>query len=296
MPQANIAIKSRLRVEPTASGFGAFVSGVDLREPIDADLYTELERALGTHGVLALRQQPIGDDAQEALIRWFGPPNALAKQMSKANNTNPYFYDVSNVDENGAIMSLEHERRHYLLANMFWHTDMSMRQPPARVTMLSARVLPEVDPPNTEFADMRAAWAALSAERQRELEPLQVEHSVYASRRKVGYTNFNEETRKLLPPTVHPLVRTHAGSGRKGLYMGAHASHIIGWPEDKGQALLEELVEFATQPRFRYIHEWEPHDLLIWDDSCTLHRSVPFDDQKYRRELRWCSARELEPV
>lgn len=285
-----------LQIDPSPSGFGAGISGIDLTRPITREQYEEVERALSAHGVLYFRNQPIDDEHQELFIKWFGPPNVTAKQLNNSRMTNPHFYDVSNVDENGKIMGEEHERRLYLKANLFWHTDMSMRQPPARVTVLSARVLPEVDPPNTEFADMRAAWEALPPARQKELEGLLVEHSVYASRAKVGYTNFSEETRKLLPPTEHPLVRTHAGSGRKGLYMGAHASHVIGWPEAKGRALLEELVEFATQPRFRFVHEWQPFDVLMWDDSCTLHRAVPFDDQKYRRELRWCSARELEPV
>lgn len=285
-----------LKVDPSPSGFGAGVSGIDLTCPVTKEQYEALEDLLSAHGVLYFRNQPINDEQQEALIRWFGPPNALAKQLNNSRITNPYFYDVSNVDENGVIMKEDHERRLYLLANLYWHTDMSMRQPPARVTMLSARVLPEVDPPNTEFADMRGAWEALPPERQQQLEGLMVEHSVYASRAKVGYTNFNEETRKLLPPTQHPLVRTHQRSGRKGLYMGAHASHIIGRPQEEGAKLLEELVEFATQPRFRYVHKWQPNDLLVWDDSTTLHRATPFDDQKYRRELRWCSCRELEPV
>lgn len=285
-----------IQVEPTASGFGAEVSGIDLCRPITATQYAEVEAALARHGVLSFRNQPVDDGHQEQLVRWFGPPNATAAQLNNSRMTNPYFYDVSNVDEKGEIMSEEHERRLYLKANLFWHTDMSMRQPPARVTILSARVLPEVDPPDTEFADMRAAWEALAPARQRELEGLRVEHSVYASRAKVGYTNFSEETRKLLPPSEKPLVRLHPGSGRRHFYMGAHASHVIGWPEDKGRQLLEELLEHATQPRFRHVHKWQPRDLLMWDDSCTLHRSRPFDDQKYRRELRWCSARELEPV
>ncbi|CAN5388863.1 TauD/TfdA family dioxygenase [soil metagenome] len=286
----------KLNISPTPSGFGADVSGVDVNRAVTADEYKEIEAALSTHGVICFRNQPIDDTHQEMLIKWFGPPNALARQLNQSTDGNPHFSDVSNVDENGKFLGEDSERRLYLKANMFWHTDMSMRQPPARVTMLSARVLPEVDPPDTEFADMRAAWEGLPPERQAELEGLMVEHSVYASRAKVGFTNFSEETRKLLPPTLHPLVRTHKGSGRKGLYMGAHASHIDGWDREKGAALLEELVEYATQPKFRYVHKWQPHDLLIWDDSCTLHRSRPFDDFKYRRELRWCSARELEPV
>ncbi|SSW67569.1 Alpha-ketoglutarate-dependent 2,4-dichlorophenoxyacetate dioxygenase [Achromobacter veterisilvae] len=285
-----------ITVTPVESGFGAEVSGLDLRQPLNHDTYAAIEAALSKHGVIYFRNQPLTEAEQEAFIRWFGPPNALARQMNNARMKNPYFYDVSNVDEEGKIMMEDHERRLYLKANMFWHTDMSMRQPPARVTALNAIVLPEIDPPDTEFADMRAAWEALPPERQKTLESLRVVHSVYASRSKVGYTNFNEETRKLLPPTEHPLVRTHAGSGRKNLYIGAHASHIVDMDEAAGRALLEELTEFSTQPQFRYAHKWQPHDLLVWDDSCTLHRSTPFDDQKFRRELRWCSARELEAV
>jgi len=285
-----------ITITPAPSGFGAEIRGVDLRQPIDEARYREIEAALSRHGVIFFRDQPLQEAHQEAFIRWFGPPNALARQLNNSRMKNPYFYDVSNVDENGDIMMEEHERRLYLQANLFWHTDMSMRQPPARVTALNAIVLPEVDPPDTEFADTRAAWEALPPGRQEELENLRVVHSVYASRAKVGYTNFNAETRNLLPPTEHPLVRVHAGSGRKCLYIGAHASHIVGMDEAEGRALLDELADFATQPRFRYVHKWQPYDLLVWDDSCTLHRATPFDDQKYRRELRWCSARELEPV
>jgi alpha-ketoglutarate-dependent 2,4-dichlorophenoxyacetate dioxygenase len=284
-----------LSVRPSPTGFGAEIFDLDLRQPVDAALFDEIEGALSAHGVLSFRAQPIEDEHQQALVSWFGPPNVVTAELNNASNTNPYFYDVGNVDENGGLMSLDHKRRLYLLANLHWHSDMSMRQPPARVTTLSARVLPD-DPPNTEFADLRAAWEALPPARQRELEGLQVEHNVMASRARVGYTEFSEETRKRLPPVSHPLVRVHPRSGRKSLYMGAHASHVLGWPLDKGQALLEELVAFATQPRFRYVHRWQSRDLLMWDNSCTLHRATEFDDQKYRRELRWCSSRELEPV
>ncbi|SAI27989.1 alpha-ketoglutarate-dependent 2%2C4-dichlorophenoxyacetate dioxygenase [Bordetella ansorpii] len=282
-------------VHPQPSGFGAEITGLDLRTPMDQQTYDEVEAALARHGVIFFRNQPLDEAQQEAFIRWFGPPNALAKQLNNARMKNPYFYDVSNVDENGDIMMEDNERRLYLLANLYWHTDMSMRQPPARVTALNARVLPEIDPPDTEFADMRAAWEALPEARKQELESLRAVHSVYASRAKVGYTNFNDETRKLLPPSEHPLIRLHQASGRKHFYMGAHASHIVGMEEEQGRQLLEELVDFATQPQFRYVHKWQPYDLLVWDDSCTMHRATPYDDTQ-RRELRWCSARELEPV
>ena len=286
-----------LQVKPSPSGFGAEVSGIDLCRPITASQYEEVENALSAHGVICFRNQPIDDEHQEKLIAWFGPPNVLAAQLNSKRLASPHFSDVSNLDDDGNIMMPDDLRRLYLKANFYWHSDMSMRQPPARVTILSARELPPpAESPNTEYADLRGAWAALPAERQRELDGLMIEHSVYASRSRVGYTEFSEETKKLLPPVQHPLVRTHARSGRKTFYMGAHASHVIGWPEEKGKALLEELVEYATQPRFRYVHVWQPRDIMMWDNSCTMHRALPFDDQKFRRELRWCSSRELEPV
>jgi len=81
-------------------------------------------------------------------------------------------------------------------------------------------------------------------------------------------------------------VQTHPRSGRKGLYLASHASHIVGMPVDEGRALLKELVEHATQPRFVYRHKWQVGDLLIWDNRCTMHRATPFDDFAERRDLR----------
>src|SRR5690606_21492725 len=154
-------------------------------------------------------------------------------------------------------------------------TDLSFVRSRARITVLSARELP-ANPPPTEFADMRAAWDALSPERQAELEHLQVEHSILVSRAKTGYTAFTEQERSLLPPVTQPLVRVHPRSGRKSLYLASHASHILGWPQDKGQALLAELIEHATQPQFVFAYQWQPFDVLIWDDSTTMHRATPF--------------------
>ncbi len=96
---------------------------------------------------------------------------------------------------------------------------------------------------------------------------------------------FNANVRSELPPVPQVLVRTHAGSGRKTLYLASHASHIIGWPVEEGRALIEELVAFATQPRFVYRHHWRVGDLVIWDDRCTMHRGRPYDEAKYRRVL-----------
>jgi hypothetical protein len=77
-------------------------------------------------------------------------------------------------------------------------------------------------------------------------------------------------------------VRYHPASGRTSLYLASHASHIIGWPVERGRALLEELIAFATQLQFVYQHRWTVGDLVIWDNRCTMHRGRPYDDTQRR--------------
>ena len=90
-----------LSVRPSPTGFGAEIFDLDLRQPVDAALFDEIEGALSAHGVLSFRAQPIEDEHQQALVSWFGPPNVVTAELNNASNTNPYFYDVGNVDENG---------------------------------------------------------------------------------------------------------------------------------------------------------------------------------------------------
>jgi alpha-ketoglutarate-dependent 2,4-dichlorophenoxyacetate dioxygenase len=91
----------------------------------------------------------------------------------------------------------------------------------------------------------------------------------------------------------HPLVRVHPGSKRKTLYMGAHASHIVGLPVPDGRLLLRDLMEHATQREFVYRHDWCVGDLVIWDNRCTLHRGRSYDDAKHPRDLRRVTTKDL---
>lgn len=93
---------------------------------------------------------------------------------------------------------------------------------------------------------------------------------------------------------MHPLVRTIPRSGRRSLYLASHASRVIDWPVPEGRLLLRELIEHATQPRFVYRHQWRVGDLVIWDNRATMHRARPFDDARYRRELRRVTTLDVE--
>jgi len=283
-----------IEVQAMTPQFGAYVTGIDVRAGVDAATHAQIEQALTRYAMLSFPGQPIDDEQQLAFSRNFGTLH-FQEDVSRRRLKNGYFQDVSNIGNDNEILDADADRRIYSNANMLWHTDLSFVATPARVTVLSARELPD-DPPDTQFADMRAAWDALPAARQRELEGLQAEHSVFTSRAKVGYDRFTEQERARLPPVVHPLVRTHRRSGRKSLYIASHTSHIVGWPLDEGRQLIQELIAFCTQPQFVLSYHWKPHDLICWDDSCTMHRSTPFDSMKYRRELRWNAALEPAPV
>ena len=150
--------------------------------------------------------------------------------------------------------------------------------------MLSARVIPPVGA-DTEFADMRAAYAALPAEMKAKLAGLRVHHSIAYSRHTLGF-EFSKDETEALKGAVHPLVRTIPRSERRSLYLASHASRIIGWATPEGRLLLRDLIEHATQRELVYRHAWRVGDLVIWDNRATMHRARPFEDENYRRELR----------
>ena len=91
------------------------------------------------------------------------------------------------------------------------------------------------------------------------------------------------------------MVRRNMRTGRQSLYLASHASHSIGMPFEEGRALIDELTAFATQRQFVYAHQWQPNDVVMWDDSWTMHRSTPYNGP-HPRLMRWCAVRELEPV
>jgi alpha-ketoglutarate-dependent 2,4-dichlorophenoxyacetate dioxygenase len=192
--------------------------------------------------------------------------------------------DISNLDESGEVMKSDNRRRMYGLGNRLWHTDASFQDPPGRYSMLSAKVVPPVAA-DTEYADMRAAYDALDAQTKAQLEGLQVHHSIAHSRQTLGF-EFSPDEQEALKGAVHPLIRTIPRSLRRSLYVASHASRIIDWPVPEGRLLLRDLIEHATQPEFVYRHAWRVGGLVIWDNRGTMHCAWPFDDTKYRRELR----------
>jgi len=272
--------------------FAAEVRGADLCRDVELAARDAIEQAMDEYAVCVLPDQNIDDERQVAFSRLYGPlENASAVVHQRKRGVMglrvklPEIFDISNLDENGNLLANDDARWQYRQANELWHSDSSFRQKSATWSLLHARVIPPIGG-DTYFADTRAAYDALSDAMKKKLEGLQAEHSIWYSRGLRGGYVPTEEERAARPPARHPLVRRHPGSGRKALFIASHASHIIGWPADEGRALLDELLAFATQERFVYVHKWRVGDLVIWDNRCTLHRATPFPSNDHKREMR----------
>lgn len=278
--------------------FAAEISGVDTRQDISAELVEQIEDAVAEHAVVVLPGQDLTDAQQIKFARYFGPresPSNKASGYANAGHRLPqYLFDASNIGLDGEILPADHSRRKMRAGDRLWHTDSSFNPLPTKWSMLSARIVPPTGG-NTDFTDTRAAYDALDDAMKARIEDLVVEHNLWHSRRKGGMDSFTTEQFQSLPPVTHPLVRIIPRSGRKSYMAGAHARRIIGIDDDEGAAMLQHLTDFATQDKFVYNHHWRRHDLVIWDNRCTLHRGTPYEDMTYKRDMRRTTVDEYAP-
>jgi alpha-ketoglutarate-dependent 2,4-dichlorophenoxyacetate dioxygenase len=272
------------KLHPT---FAAEAGPIDLRAVHDAGTLAEIRAGMDEFAMLVFRDQRFTDDEQLAFAQRLDGElhrRTGSAALGKSSLGDEALADISNLDERGLVQQATDRRRMYSLGNRLWHTDASFQDPPGRYSMLSARVLPPV-PADTEFADTRTAYDTLPDEMKAKLEGLRAHHSITHSRQTLGF-EFSEEEAAKLKGAIHPVVRTLPRSGRRSLYVASHASRIIDWPVPEGRLLLLELIEHATRPELVYRHAWRAGDFVIWDNRATMHRARPFDDTKYRRELR----------
>jgi len=283
-----------MRVRPLHPLFAAEVIGADLRGDVTPELKAFFEENMRRYAVVAVRDQQLDDEQHIRFSRAFGPLELppLLGVGGKRRRLRRELYDASNLDAYGNLLAADSPRRQYNKANLVFHSDSSFNDMPTKWSLLLGHVIPP-EGGATEFIDTRVVYDDLPADMKRRIEGLEAEHNLWYSRGKVGL-EITDEMRRMMPPVRHPVVRT-TEDGRKALYIGSHASHIVGWPEDEGRALLDELYAFATQPKYVYSHAWRTGDLLIWDNRCTLHRAGSFDDLKYKRDLRRTTINEYGP-
>ena len=274
--------------------FAAELSGIDIRKPLDRAAAAAIEAAFRRYGVSVFRNDPpLTDEEHLAFAGSFGPlqrQTIVATLGSKLRLKYPNLIDVGNLAVDGSILPEDDRRRAFNRGNLLWHTDASFDINRAVFSMLSAQL--PAEGADTEYADMRGAYDALPDKMKARIDGLIAEHSIWHSRALAGMASTPAE-QKTRPPARHILVHGHPGSGRKALYLASHVSHIVGWPMEQGRALLKELTEFATQPQFVYRHTWRRGDLVVWDNLCTMHRGIPFDDTQRPRDMRRATTLEV---
>jgi alpha-ketoglutarate-dependent 2,4-dichlorophenoxyacetate dioxygenase len=272
------------------SGFAAEATGLNLSTPLgDGDL-AAIQTAIDLYPVLVFRDQRLTDAQLHHFAGRFGPLESgrSAARPGRRRLAIPQIGDISNLDEDNRVRALDDRKRLDSLGNRLWHTDASYMPVPVVLGLLHAVTLPPPSPfgnGETEFADMRAAYLALPCATRDAVDPLVVEHDVFWSRAQIGFTEFPPGEREQYPPSHQRLVRRHPVTGRKSLYLSAHASHVVGWPVADGRLLLLDLTTHATQRNFVYTHTWRPGDLVIWDNRWTMHRGRPHDENQ-PRDLR----------
>jgi alpha-ketoglutarate-dependent taurine dioxygenase len=269
-----------LAVQRLSKVAGAEVTDVDLSRPLPPALKDAIFAAFLAHHVLVFRDQTLTPDQQHALTLEFGEIEGHVARLPDGTPL-PLVHTVHNLDEHGRPTATPDS-----VGNYSWHTDKSYHAEPSLMTMLHALELPPQGG-DTQFANTAAGWAALPDGTKREIADLQVEHSWEASRRNLGAKPVTDEQKRERPPVTHPLVRTHPDTGAKTLYLGLHASHVLGMPEADSRALLDRLLAHTTQPEFVYSHAWRRGDLVMWDNRCLLHRAARnYEMSAHRRILQ----------
>ncbi len=271
-------------------GFAAEADFHDLSKPMAEAVFAQIQAAIDAYPVLVFRDQHLTDAQLRDFAARFGALEIgrSAARPGRRRLAIPQIGDISNLDVDNQVRALDDRRRLDSLGNRLWHTDASYMPVPVVLGLLHAVALPPPSPfgnGETEFADMRAAYNALSQPTKDAIDPLIAEHDVFWSRGQIGFTEFPQGEREQYPPSPQRLVRRHPVTGRKSLYLSAHASHITGRPVADGRLLLFDLNTHATQRQFVYSHTWRVGDLLIWDNRWTMHRGRPHDESQ-PRDLR----------
>ena len=276
-----------ISIFPVTERFAAEIGDIDLSQPLDAETLQAVREAFATYAVVVFPAQQLTIEQHLAFASNFGPLETtvrLSMPKSGKMRVREEIADIANLDASGNLWRKDSRARLFQMGNRLWHTDSSFKAPSGYASMLYARSVAPIGG-HTEFADLRAAYDALPAERKNVLNGLIAEHSLIYSRGKLGFTEFTPEEKVAFAPVLRPLVRRIPESGRETLYIASHIGRIRGMEDSEALKLVEGLVAHATQRQFVYTHRWRVGDLVMWDNRCTMHRGTEFEDTRWVREM-----------
>ncbi len=252
-----------IEVLPAAGALGAEIAGVDLAADLGDEALAELRRAWLEHLVVFFRDQSLGPAELLAFARRIGEPVEY-----------PFVAGMEGFPEIIAVTKLPHETVNF---GGIWHSDTVYLERPPMATMLIARTVPPYGG-DTMWANMYAAYEALSPGMQRMLEGLRAVNSsaladVSKTREDRIRDSGNDPGREYV--SEHPVVRTHPETGRKALYVNvAHTLRFVDMTEEESRPLLRYLFEHSVRPEFTCRFRWRVGSIALWDNRCAMHNPI----------------------
>ena len=264
-----------MKVTKLTAHIGAEVTGVDLREPVDAETRKQLNAAVVENVALVIRDQDFTPEQYLAAVALFGEP--MEQHFTQyALPDCPLVHEVSNRHKDKAGVRVKH--------GAGWHTDHTNHVRPPKYTSLYAVALPSSGG-DTNVVNMRAGYEALPGEIKDRIRGMKTVN-VFQGSASATYSgqSADAQAERKPEPVLQPLVRTHPENGTRALYFHpVKAENIVGMEPQESQALLADLLERSVRPEFVYSHKWRKGDMLIWDNRAAMHRaSFDYDPNEYR--------------
>lgn len=256
---------------------GAQVIGLDLTRPVNDADFAGVHRAFLDYGILLFRGQEITREQHIAFSRRFGQLD----DNGRSPDTDPEFPELTIVTTRPKADGSPSESRY---TGQLWHSDIPFSLTPAMGSLLRCVELPGVGG-DTQFANMYLAYDTLSDGMKKLLTGLDGIHT-----RARKFTTLSAQRAAFLKsqrPVAQPAVRVHPETGRKALYVGEKVKQFVGLTPEESKPLLDFLNVHAVRPQFVYRHQWQQHDIVMWDNRCTMHLAVgDFEDTGIRHMER----------
>ena len=285
-----------ITVKPRHPALGAEIRGVDMTKPVDAGTVKEIHDAWMKHLVVVFPDQQITDQQHVTFTRNFGEAEIFHQTSLhlRSEGVREIFL-VSNVDEQNKLLKPSDPGQKQLSSSQQWHTDSSYRPVPSMGSLLHGIEISRTGG-ITQFINMYMVYDELPESLKRQVEGRKARHDFSMLSRLVGSPPPTDKEKAAMPPVWHPMVRKHPVTGRKCLYISSiYNDAVEGLEAGPARRLIEELSAFAAQPKYMYRHEWEPHDVLMWDNRCTVHAVTPHDPEE-RRVMHRTTIVGSEPV
>jgi alpha-ketoglutarate-dependent taurine dioxygenase len=287
-------VSVQLQVRSLHPALGAEVRGIDMRAQLDPATFQALHDVWMQHLVLVFPGQHITDAEHVEFTRSFGEPEIFHQKIIRSRRMKEIFR-VSNVDDNGNLMAPDHPTVKQVALAQFWHTDSSYRTNPCVGSLLHG-VETSRTGGETQFTNMYAVYEALPDSLKRQVQGRKAQHNFGHLHTLAALKPLTEEEKAAMPPVWQPMVRKHPVTGRQSLYISPiYNDEVEGMDAAAAKRLITELTEFAAQPCFVYRHRWEPDDVVMWDNRCTMHQVTPHDPSE-RRVMHRTTIMGTEPV